>query len=154
MTPEALQHLVQEIVRKATGLKDRHTSEKGAPVNYACVFSQSREEYEKMAEAARRMGKVVKETATGPVFLVRPLETVSGSLRLLKIRVPDKTRPERGDADFTVKGYPSFRDRCLRQKGFRLVVREGFEMVELMEPGCEVRAYFSHPTLGEMLGIR
>jgi len=153
MDVQTLQKMVQEIVRKASELKDWHTDVRDAPVNYACVFSHSLEEYDELVWAAEKMGKAVKETPTGPLFLIGPLETVAGELRLLKIRLPDEERPERGDADFTVPDYGAFKAKYLPRAGFRLIEREGFEMIELVDPKFDVRAYFSHPTLLELLGI-
>ncbi len=154
MDEKVLKERVREIVRKAAGLRDRHTDAKGAPVNYACIFSQSRAEYEELLEAAHKIGKVVEEMSTGLLFQIRPLDTVAGDLKLLKIRIPDKTKPEKGDADFTVPDYGGFKRECLPRSGFRLIQREKFEMIELMEPGCDVRAYFSHPPLDEQLGLK
>lgn len=148
-----LKQLVQLIIEKATKLKNKHTEEKNATVNYACVFSQSPEEYEALLSAARKLGSVVKETSTGPLFRVEPLQTVSGPLQLLKVRAPDKTRPERGDADFTVADYPAFKKGNLDRPGFKLIEREEFEMIELMDPEFNVRAYFSHPPLDQQLGL-
>lgn len=154
MDTETLKGIVQDIVRKATELKDWHTDVKGAPVNYACVFSQDMDEYKELVGAAAGMGRALKETPTGLLFRIRPLKTVSGDLKLLKIRLPDRERPERGDADFTVPDYGAFKGKYLPRSGFRLIEREGFEMIELMDPKFDVRAYFSHPTLGEQLGIK
>jgi hypothetical protein len=35
----SLTQLVKEIVNKANNLKNKHTSEKNAPFNYACIFA-------------------------------------------------------------------------------------------------------------------
>ncbi|MFZ3077867.1 MAG: hypothetical protein WA139_05395 [Candidatus Aenigmatarchaeota archaeon] len=145
---------VKNIVDHASVLKNKHTNEKSAPVNYACIFSQNMEEYETLLEAARKIGTVMKETPTGLLFHIRPMNTVSGKLKLLKIRLPDSTRPERGDADFTVSDYSDFKKKYLPKKGFRLIKREDFEMIELKDSEFGVRAYFSNPPLDEQLGIR
>jgi len=145
---------VQEIVKRANTLKDKHTSEKNAPVNYACVFCQNDEQYDSLAALAQEIGKVIEETPTGPLFHIQPLDTNAGSLQLLKIRKPDATRPELGDADFTVSNYPEFKKKYLPQKGFKLIVRKNFEMIELADPKFNVRAYFSNPPLDKQLGIK
>lgn len=146
--------LVQEIVREAKILKDAHTNERDAPVNYACVFAQSAYENESLLATAREFGKVVKDTKMGPVFLVEPIETVAGPLRLVKIRKPDPQRTERGDADFTVADYPTFKTYVLGKPGYKLIERPDMEMVELADPAFSVLAYFSHPLLIETLGIK
>ena len=152
MNESKLKQLIQEIVKKANSLKDKHTSEKNAPVNYACIFCQSEEQYNNLIATLEKIGKVVKETAMGPVFHISPLDTVAGKLQLLKIRKPDKSRPELGDADFTVADYPEFKKRYLSQKGFSLMIRD-FEMIELADPQFNVRAYFSNPPLTKQLGL-
>jgi len=153
-----LKQSVQEIVKKASDLKDKHTSEENAPVNYACIFCQSDEQYNSLVVLAQGIGKIIEETLTGPLFHIHPLDTIAGKLRLLKIRKPDATKPELGDADFTVSNYPEFKKRYLSKKGFKLMlsnytVRKNFEMIELTDPEFNVRAYFSNPSLDKQLGI-
>ncbi len=146
-----LKNLVTEIVAEAERLKDTHTDEKGAPVNYACVFCQSDEEYTKLVALAGEIGKVIQDTTKGPLFLIAPLETVAGPLQLLKIRKPDAEHPDRGDADFTVKNYTTFK---AAHSDFKVIQKENFEMLELMDPAFPVRVYFSNPPLDQQLDIR
>jgi len=90
----------------------------------------------------------------GPVYHIQPIKTVSGNLKLLKIRKPDSTKPELGDADFTVGNYSEFKKKHLSKTGFKLIPkREDFEMIELVDSKFDVRAYFSHPPLDKQLGI-
>ena len=155
MNVEELKRFVQEIVKKANELKNKHTSEKNAPVNYACIFCQNDEHYNNLLSVVSEMGNVIMETSMGPVYHIEPLETVSGKLQLLKIRKPDPTRPELGDADFTVEKYPEFKEKHLNKPGFKLMKkREDFEMIELIDPKFDVRAYFSEPPLDKQLGIK
>ncbi len=153
MNANDLKQFVQEIVKKANNLKDRYTSEKKAPVNYACIFCQNDEQFKNLIAIARDIGSVIEETPTGPLFHIQPLDTIAGKLRLLKIRKPDAERPELGDADFTVANYPEFKKKHLSQKGFRLIVRKNFEMIELTDPQFNVRAYFSNPPLDKQLNL-
>lgn len=153
MKVEDLKTLVQDIVKQASELRDKHTTEKNARVNYSAIFSQSQDEYDALLAAARQLGEVIDNTPTGPLFHIEPIDTVAGGLRLLKVRAPDKTRPERGDADFTVSDYPEFKRTYLTRDGFKLIEREKLEMIELMDPTFHVRAYFSHPPLDQQLGL-
>jgi len=153
MNMKSLKQFVQEIAEKANALKDKHTSEKNAPVNYACIFCQSDEQYDSLVTLTQEIGKVVEETPTGPLFHIQPLDTIAGKLQLLKIRKPDTTRPELGDADFTVSNYTEFKKKYLSQKGFSLIVRKNFEMIELVDPKFNVRAYFSNPPLDKQFKI-
>ncbi len=153
MDPNELKALAQRITKSAKRLKDHHTTEKSAPVNYVCVFSHSQEEFEALSASAHQLGQVVRETATGPLFQISPLKTVAGTLKLLKVRAPDATRPEQGDADFTVADYMQFKKTYLPKPGFKLIERPQMEMIELMDSKFDVRAYFSHPPLDQQLGI-
>ncbi len=148
-----IQEIVQTIVEQARLLKDKHTIEKEAAVNYACIFSQSDKEYRKLDKETAKIGKIVKETKMGNVYLIEPMQTVAGPLRLIKIRKPDPERQERGDADFTVNHYKPFKKEHLDKPGFKLVTRSDMEMIELADKDFDVLAYFSHPTLGEVLSL-
>ena len=68
-----------------------------------------------------------------------------------KIRKPDPTRPERGDADFNLDDYEKFKNKYVGKEGFSLIERKDHEMVELMEKGSDVRVYFSHPHIDKLL---
>jgi len=152
MNIEGFKNLVQDIVRESSRLKDKYTDQKNAKVNYACVFCQSDEEYNDFLNLANQLGEVFKETRTGPLFLI-DLDTESGKLKLLKIRKPDEARKERGDADFTVDDYFSFKKTHLSKSGFSLIEREDFEMIELIHPNFNVRTYFSNPPLDQQFGL-
>ena len=154
MKIDELKSFVQGIVKDATKLKNKHTNEINAPVNYACIFSQNDTQYHDLINTAKKIGKIIEQTPKGPLFQIAPLKTVSGFLKILKIRIPDVTRPERGDADFTVSDYPKFKEKYLPQAGFKLIKkREDFEMLELMDSEFDVRVYFSNPPLDKQFGI-
>ena len=154
MDTKDLKIKIQNIVKRATALKNKYINNKNMPVNYACIFCQNKEEYDKLVEVTRKIGKVIKETPTGLLFQIKPLKTVSGILKLLKIRLPDPIRPERGDTDFTVSNFPEFKKKYLLKSGFKLIKREDFEMIELVDSEFDVRAYFSNPPLDKQLCIK
>ena len=154
MDEEDLKIRVKNIVEKATTLKNKYIDYKNTPINYACIFSQNKKEYDELVEVAQKIGNVIKETPTGLLFHIKPLQTISGVLKLLKIRLPDPTRPERGDADFTVSNFLEFEKKYLSKAGFKLIKRENFVMMELMDSKFDVRAYFSNPPLDVQLNIK
>ena len=78
MDTEDLKIKVKKIVEKATALKNKHIDDKNTPVNYACIFSQSKKEYDELLDVTRKIGNVVKETPTGLLFHIEPLQTISG----------------------------------------------------------------------------
>lgn len=146
-------NLILEIVVNATILKNKHTEEKDAPVSYVCIFCQSEEEQKTFLEFAEQMGSVIKETPTGSIYHIEPVETVAGTLKLLKIRKPDVTRPEKGDADFNVENYEEFKKKYLGKENFKLIVRPDIEMLELMDNKFDVRVYFSNPPVDKQLNV-
>ena len=154
MTSPEFEKLIQDIAAQTKDLKDKHTTAKGAPVSYVAIFCQSTTEEAEFLAHAKELGEVIEQTLTGPVFLIKPIRTVAGPLKLLKIRQPDPNRPERGDADFKVADYPNFRKAYLGQPGFILIEREKFEMIELKDKDFNVLAYFSYPPLDEQLNIK
>ncbi len=147
-----MKELVQKIVKEAKKLKDKYTDQVSAPVNYACIFCQSEEEQQSFLEEANKLGVIIEQTLTGPLFKIS-LDTMAGKLQLLKIRKPDPTRPERGDADFTVSDYPAFKEKYLKNPSFKLIQKDDFEMIELYDKDADVRAYFSNPPLDKQLGL-
>lgn len=153
MNKEDLKVLAQDIVKKSCALKDKYTSERNAPVNYACIFCHSMEEYDLLRKLAREFGTVLQETHSGPLYHIQPLKTVSGDLKILKIRLPDDKHMDLGDADFSVEDYPSFKQTYLPKPRFKLIERPNMEMIELMDSSFDVRAYFSHPPLDQQFGI-
>lgn len=153
MDESDIRRFVQEIVDKANSLKNKHTSEKEARANYACIFCHDNEQYDNLASIMQRAAKIIEDTSTGPLFHIPKLDTVAGPLQLLKIRSPDVARPELGDADFTIENYSEFKKKYLSEVGFKLITREKFEMIELIDPQFDVLAYFSNPPLDKQLGI-
>lgn len=153
MDESDLLKIIKDIVFESTELKNRYTEFKNAHVNYVCIFSQSDKEYEEFKSLASKIGEIIEETYSGPLFKIPPVDTVSGKVQLLKVRQYDETKPERGDSDFTVKSFNKLKDKYLSRKGFELIEREDFEMVELIDSDFNVRVYFSNPPLDEQLGL-
>jgi len=146
MNIEEFKNLIRDIINESAKLKNKHTEESTAPVNYVALFCQNEEEYKEFLGLAGELGSFYKDTQTGPIFLIN-LDTEQGKLKLLKVRKKDETRKERGDADFTINNYNAFKEKYLPKPGFSLIKRENFEMIELIDPCFNVRTYFSNPTL-------
>ncbi|HWQ60240.1 MAG TPA: hypothetical protein VN420_03760 [Candidatus Fimivivens sp.] len=154
MTEDTLKTLVQDIVEAAVRLKDAKTDTRGVAVGYACIFPRNEGEYRELRQVVETVGKETKTTPTGSVYLIPTLETVAGPIRVLKVRIPDVTRPERGDADFNLADYEEFKRAVLGKPGFTLIPRGDFEMIELMDPDADVRVYFSNPPVERQLGLQ
>lgn len=154
MHRNSLQDEVVSIVTQATLLKDTYLKKIYAPVNYVCIFCQQEEEFLAFQKMAQCLWSVIKQTPTGPIFHIAPVQTISGDVHLLKIRLPDPTRPERWDADFTIEEFLAFEKTYLSDPHFTKIQKENFYMIELMDSAFDVRAYFSNPPLDQQLAIK
>lgn len=146
--------IIQYIVNRSTELKNKFTNASSAPVEFACIFCQSEEEYGEFTNAAERLGRIAERTQSGlTYFLSKPIETNVGHLQLIKIRKPDSARAERGDADFNTD-YKNFKKRYDGNPKFELIKRETFEMLRLSSLDFDVLACFSNIPKSKSLGIQ
>lgn len=150
---EVFNKTIVYVVQKCVELKNKYVEEL-MDIDYVCIFSHSEDEYNNLINLARAIGIVVDETKTGPVFKFNnPPQTVAGKPKLLKIRIPDPTRPQRGDVDFN-SDYERFKNKYLDNEGFKLVKSwDGHEMVELRDDNFDVLVYFSQIPLSRDLGV-
>lgn len=146
-----MEDLIKNIVKEAELLKDKYTDQKNIPVYYACIFCQNDDEYKKFTEEACKIGKKIEERPNSLLFKISPIETSAGKLEILRVRQSDKKFPERGDADFVVNDYLSFKEKYAKEPGFTVIPRNDSEMIELYKKGENVRVYFSAPKLIQSL---
>lgn len=153
MTVDNFNRIIDYIVEKCVDLKNKYVEEE-LEIDYICIFSQNQEEYDQFLELASSIGEIVDETKTGPVFNFNsPPQTLAGIPKLLKIRIPDPTRPQRGDVDFNTD-YDNFKRKYLDNKSFKLTKSwDGFEMIELRDENYDVLVYFSMIPLSRTLGV-
>lgn len=151
--PESTVTLVLEIVREAAAMRDRVVLNASSSVSYCCIFAHEDDEFHELVNSLAGVGVLASQTATGPVFVIPPIETVAGPLRVLKVRKPDVTRPERGDADFAARDYSLLKRTNLGRHGISLITRPEFEMIEAVAPEFNVRVYFSNPPVEKHAGI-
>ena len=152
-----MKNLIQTIiyiVDRSTELKNKFTDESLAPVEFACIFCQSEEEYKHFTNSIEKLGEIAERTDSGFTYLLdKPIKTVAGPLRLVKIRKPDIQHTERGDADFNTD-YKNFKKKYQDNPKFELIKRETFEMLRLSDPMFDVMACFSNIPKSEDLGIK
>lgn len=154
LTMDELITTIQYIVSKSNELKNTFPETTSAPVEFACIFCQNDEEYEKYTNLINPLGKVVEDTKSGyTYFLKEPISTSSGLLRLVKIRKPDSARKERGDADFNTN-YKKLKEKYVDDPRFELIKRDNFEMLRLSEPNFDVMVCFSNIPKSTILGIK
>lgn len=147
--------ILEYIIPKTLELNQIHIPDESVRVNYSAIFCQNYVEYEALNMEAAALGAIAEDTPTGPLYKFhKPLQTLACPLWFIKIRKPDPTRPERGDADFVLKDYNSFKEKYLKDmKYFKLIDRGNFEMIELKDSKFDVISYFSNIPLIVQLGI-
>ena len=154
---QQMDHLIktiQHIVGRSADLKNKHTEETDAPVEFACIFCQNEDEYASFSQIIKPLGHIVENTETGFTYLLNePVNTACGPLRLVKIRKPDQLRKERGDADFNTD-YEMFKQKYVDQPNFELVKRDNFEMLRLSDPEFDAMACFSSIPKSKVLGVK
>lgn len=144
---------INYIVSQSTELKNTFTNISSVPVEFSCIFCQNEEEYERFMNEIKILGRIVERTQSGFTYLLdKPIQTIAGPLRLVKIRKPDVHRIEKGDADFNTD-YKKFKDTYQNNSGFELVKRETFEMLRLTNLEFDVMACFSNVPKSKVLGI-
>ncbi len=150
-----INEILEYIIPKTLELNKVYIPDESVRVNYSAIFCQSDIEYEVLNREAAKIGNVIEDTPTGPLYKFHiHLQTSAGPLWLLKIRKPDLTRPQRGDADFTLKDYNFFKKKYLNDlEHFKLIDRGDFEMIELKDSKFDVLSYFSNIPLTAQLGI-
>lgn len=153
MTIDDINNIINYLIQECIKLKNKYVEEKDLIADYVCIFTHSQDEYNELIKLAERIGKLADDTPTGPVYaFINPPETIAGKLKLLKIRKPDATRPQRGDVDFNTD-YEVFKKKYLDNKLFTLIKRENFEMIELKDNNLDVLVYFSSIPPSKQLGV-
>lgn len=152
MKTDELKSIINYIIEKCVLLKNKYVSEQMG-IDYICIFSQSESEYKELLKLTKSIGTIVDDTKTGPVFKFNnPPQTIAGKPKVLKIRIPDTTRPQRGDVDFN-SNYKEFKQKYFDNKRLTLIKREKFEMLELRDDRFDVLVYFSSIPQSKLLGV-
>lgn len=155
MSKQLLKKTVRYIIDQGLAAIRENTGETDAVIDYVAFFSKNDAEFNDLKRIAQTLGKEVDVSTvkTGHTFLLNePFKTSSGLLKLIKIRKPDATRPQRGAPDFKVQNYLQFKNKFLQTNGnFTLMVRKDYEMIEIK--GVDVLVYIPNKPLGERMKL-
>lgn len=131
----------------------KNADENNAVIDYVAIFSKDENEFKNLELVAETLGEEVdkENVKTGRAFLLNePLKTSAGNLSLIKVRIPDATRPQRGAPDFKIQNYQQFKEKNLQSSGnFTLMTRKDYEMIEIK--GVDVLVYVPSKTLSERM---
>lgn len=136
--------IIKYIIERGVEAVNSNTDEFPVNVDYLAIFAKDENEYQDLIMYTRNLGKSVSKgvAKTGKTILLdEPVKTEAGLLKVIKIRKPDATRPQRGAPDFRVGDYRDFREKYLMSNSnFALILRKEYEMIELK--GIDVLVYF------------
>src|SRR3989344_5305789 len=146
---EVIKDIINEIVKKSkVAIKGIINEE--IKIDFVDIFPKYPEERNILLTSIRKIGKQIFEKDTGEVFqLNKNIKTEFGGEDIIKIRIYDKNKLQRGAPDFLVKDYSNFKKRHLKKKGFSLIERATYEMIELNIPGSDVLIYFPNRPISE-----
>jgi hypothetical protein len=143
--------IIKHIVEHGIEAINANTDEFPVTLDYLAIFAEDEAEYQDMMEYTQEFGEIVdkhKAKSGKTILLKNPIKTEAGPLKVLKIRRPDPTRPQRGAPDFKVGEYEDFKKKYLMENGnFTLMLRKDFEMIELK--GIDVLVYFPSKLFNE-----
>ena len=111
-------------------------------IDYLTLFAQNEKDYKSLNEELERLGSK-QETNNGIKYkLSTPFQIGTETISLVRVRKPDVHRKEFGCVDlrFDSVTYDSLRSLAL-EKGWDIIVRKTFEMIELSTFDTNVYAY-------------
>lgn len=151
MTKQDIEKIVNYIVNQGLLAINKNTEEENLPIDYLGIFSKDESEFVEIDTILKTIGKPGDKTATdsGSTYLLdEHFQTSAGPCKVLKIRKPDPTRPQRGAPDFKVNNYTNFKEKYLiHNSNFALIPRKQYEMIELK--GVDVLVYFPSRSFDE-----
>lgn len=111
-------------------------------ISYLTIFSQSNEDFQSLKSEIQQMGEELDANNGFKYKLNSPIKYLGERIELIRIRKPDIHRKELGCADLSYKkeDYNNLRTIAL-EKGLDIIVRKGYEMIELSEFKINVYAY-------------
>lgn len=111
-------------------------------ISYLTIFSQSEEDFKELRGELQNLGEEQKANNGYKYKLEKQVNHLGESIDLLRIRKPDLHRKELGCADLTYSDpdYPKLKEIALTN-GFDVILRKGYEMIELSDFNINVYAY-------------
>ena len=145
--------IISEIIQYSEAVITKYIDEE-LVIDYVDIFPISEKERLKLLREADTIGKRISLINTGPIYLLNhSIQTKFGPLKLIKIRIYDKEKKQRGAPDFKVKDYTKFKNKYLTKKFFSLIVRKEYEMLELNVRNSRVLIYFPNETQSESMNL-
>lgn len=111
-------------------------------IEYLTIFAQSKQDYLYLRRFLQKLGEEI-EANNGYKYKLRTTTEHQGEkIELIRVRKPDVHRKELGCADlkYDARDYSRMRETALN-KGMDIIIRKGYEMIELSTFEINVYAY-------------
>ena len=140
---EQLNEALAYEVLEASKLCEKVTGEL-YPIESVSIFAHDEKEYAFLSRLLGTLGASVGENKGPRVTLHEPVVVGSNTVTHLRIRTPDDEHPQVGSNDFKVPDYFVFKSTYLsaRPENLKLIVRPGYELIEMFDPTVDVLGYF------------
>ena len=132
-----------DYVAKQTTLLCKKITGNEYPIRYLTIFSHYAEEFSDLRQIVESLGQIVDANNGYAVKLKNPIQLANGELEKIRIRKPDRERPQVGCNDFAIPDYELFKKTQLlnHPNNLRLIERPGYEMIEFFDPEFDILAY-------------
>ena len=139
---EPIENRLEKLVVAIEKLIEELFPNKDLKIGYTTLFAKNDGDYDSLRSVLDAYGWEEPANNGFKYHVERPI--IIGKTHIMKIRVrkPDVHRPELGCCDLAYKDsdYECFRKRAL-EMGLDIIVREGYEMIELSNFDIPVYAY-------------
>lgn len=139
---EQITNRIEILIKNIHDLRERCIPEYKLKLEYITIFSKDINDYEYLQNELKQLGEE-KEANNGKKYLLKNhLEILGEDLELIRVRKSDIHRTEIGcgDLSHTPEVYENIRNRAL-EKGWDIILRKGYEMIELSNFDLPVYAY-------------
>jgi hypothetical protein len=138
----SLENRIREIVLNINKLEQICYPDISFKINFLTIFSQSLSDFEDLRKLLSNFGNETKANNGFKYELKSPLKVENEEIELIGIRKPDIHRKELGCADlsYELTDYDKLRKEAF-EKGFDIILRKGYEMIELSNFNINVYAY-------------
>lgn len=133
---------IKGIVDNIHNLKNHLSLEYSLPIEYLTIFSHKEVEFKELVKDLEQIGERSDANNGYKFNLYDSIRYKGEDLNLVRVRKPDIHRPELGcvDLKYNNEEYLKLRYTAL-DKGWDIILRKGYEMIELSSFDIPVLAY-------------
>ncbi len=101
-------------------------------IDFIDIFPISHAERKKIELNIKENSKIIEKDNKGEFYLLNdPISTIYGELRVIKLRIFDENKKERGTIDFKCNDYNSIKEIIKDRENVYIIHREWDELIEI-----------------------